>query len=186
MKNSITFLIIFCSLSVFAQNTASNVEYDQVILDGKPAYMNVVTGEIVSTKPNTTSNNRFDTSTSTDTKEVANANTITTNTHMIAKGETLYSISKKYGVTVAQLKELNANIDMNALSVNQKLIVKKSIPDAVINTTFDTNPSKTYTVNKGDTLYALSKKFNTTVGDLMTKNNLTSSLLSIGQNLIIR
>ena len=44
----------------------------------------------------------------------------------------------------------------------------------------------TYTVQKGDSLYSIAKKFNTTVATLKELNNLTSNLLSIGQILIVR
>ena len=43
----------------------------------------------------------------------------------------------------------------------------------------------TYTVKKGDSLYSIAKKFNTTVNDLISKNNLKSTNLSIGQILKI-
>ena len=41
--------------------------------------------------------------------------------------------------------------------------------------------SYTYTVQGGDTLYSIANKFNTTVADLINKNDLTSTLLSVGQ-----
>ncbi len=44
--------------------------------------------------------------------------------HIIKKGETLYSLSKRYGTTVDELKRLN-NLSDNNLSIGQKLIVKK-------------------------------------------------------------
>ena len=42
-----------------------------------------------------------------------------------------------------------------------------------------------YTVKSGDSLYQIAKKNNTTVNDIKTLNNLTSNLLSIGQELKI-
>ena len=51
------------------------------------------------------------------------------------------------------------------------------------------NPSgvteSTYTVQKGDSLYSIAQRFNTTVDKLKELNNLTSNNLSIGQVLII-
>lgn len=44
----------------------------------------------------------------------------------------------------------------------------------------------TYEVQKGETLYAISKKFNITVDDLKKKNNLSDNTLSVGQRLIIK
>ena len=64
------------------------------------------------------------------------------------------------------------NLSSNLLSIGQVL----KIP---------TISSKTYTVQKGDSLYSIAKKFNTTVNEIKTKNNLTSNTLSIGQVLKI-
>ena len=44
---------------------------------------------------------------------------------------------------------------------------------------------KTYTVQRGDTLWSIAKENNVTVNELKEKNNLTTNLLSIGQKLII-
>ena len=48
------------------------------------------------------------------------------------------------------------------------------------------NSVTTYTVQKGDSLYSISKKFNTTPTTLMMLNNLSNTLLNIGQVLIVK
>ena len=45
---------------------------------------------------------------------------------------------------------------------------------------------KRYEVEKGDTLYAISRKFSISVADLKALNNLTDNTLSLGQNLIVQ
>ena len=95
-------------------------------------------------------------------------------TYIVQKGDTLYSIASKYNVTVDELKKLN-NLSSNTLSIGQKLYIKK------VNKT-DEN---TYMVEKGDSLYSIAKKFNTTVDNLKSLNNLTTDTLSTGQVLII-
>ncbi|MDP6921549.1 MAG: glucosaminidase domain-containing protein [Lutibacter sp.] len=45
-------------------------------------------------------------------------------THVVAKGETLYAISRKYGLTVAALKRMN-DLDSDILSIGQRLRIKK-------------------------------------------------------------
>ena len=101
-------------------------------------------------------------------------NTILPNTYTVIKGDTLYSIANKYGLTVNELKELN-NLTNNTLSIGQELLIKE------IN---DNN--NTYTVKSGDTLYKIANENNTTVDKLKDINNLTSNTLSIGQTLKLR
>ena len=101
-----------------------------------------------------------------------------TSTYTVAKGDSLYQIAKKYNTTVEALKSLN-NLTSNTLTIGQKLI----IPEASIEEI--PTPTTTYTVAKGDSLYQIAKKYNTTVEALKLLNNLTSNTLSIGQKLII-
>ena len=42
-----------------------------------------------------------------------------------------------------------------------------------------------YTVKRGDTLYSIAREYNTSIDEIMKKNNLTSNLLSIGQQIIL-
>ena len=95
--------------------------------------------------------------------------TTSTNTYTVKSGDTLYAIANKYNTTVDTLKSLN-NLTSNTLSIGQVL----KLPGSSVST-------DTYTVKSGDTLYAIANKYNTTVNDLKTLNNLTSNTLSIGQ-----
>lgn len=96
----------------------------------------------------------------------------TTNAYVVEKGDTLYSIAKKYSTTVSKIKELN-NLKSDTLSIGQELIIPSS---------FDV---KTHIVKSGDTLYSIARKYNTTVDAIKVANNLTSNVLSIGKELII-
>lgn len=98
------------------------------------------------------------------------------NEYIVQKGDSLWSISKKYGITVDELKNYN-NLKTNNLSINQILKIP-SPGSSSLNT-------KTYTVAKGDSLWSISQKFNTTVNELKNLNNLSSNLLSIGMILKI-
>lgn len=95
--------------------------------------------------------------------------------YTVKSGDTLYSIAKKYGITVDKLKDLN-NLNSNMISVNQKLLVNDQKKDQTTNT---------YVVEKGDNLYSIAKKYSTTVSKIKELNNLKSDTLSIGQELII-
>lgn len=95
-------------------------------------------------------------------------------TYTVKLGDTLYGVARTYGVTVDELKKAN-NLTNNILTVGQVL----NIP----NQTGTTDNS--YTVQSGDSLYSIARRFNTTVDELKTINNLTSDILSIGQKLLI-
>ncbi len=95
--------------------------------------------------------------------------------YTVKSGDSLWSISKKYGVTVNELKEAN-NLTSNSLSIGQILRIPIEEED---------NTSSTYVVKSGDTLYGIANKFNTTVDSLKTLNNLTTNTLGVGQILQI-
>ena len=100
----------------------------------------------------------------------------TGNTYTVKKGDSLWSISKKFGVTVDELKKYN-NLTSNLLNIGQ--VLKIPTKDETI---IDTN---TYTVKRGDTLYSIANAYNISVNELKNYNNLTSNTLSIGQILKI-
>ena len=107
-------------------------------------------------------------------KKMPKENTNVT-TYTVKSGDTLYSIAKKYNTTVNAITTLN-NLTSNTLSIGQTL----KIPTSTQNVT-----EQTYTVKSGDTLYSIARKYNTTLSDLINRNNLKTSNLSIGQKLII-
>lgn len=93
------------------------------------------------------------------------------NYYVVKSGDTLWSIARKYNLSVNELKALN-NLSSNALSVGQRLIVGKE-------------SSNDYVVSSGDTLWAIARKFNVSVDDIKALNNLSSNNLSIGMTLKI-
>ena len=60
-----------------------------------------------------------------------------------------------------------------------------SIGDQLLVPIIEESDYTIYIVKKGDSLYSIAQKYNTTVDELKRKNNLSSNLLSIGQILII-
>lgn len=96
--------------------------------------------------------------------------------YTVKSGDNLYSIARRYGLTMNELMEYN-NLGTTLLSIGQvlKIPTKQTI----------TPSETTYVVKSGDSLYSIARKYNTTVNDLMKYNNLTSNLLSIGQTLKI-
>lgn len=98
--------------------------------------------------------------------------------YAVKSGDTLYSIAKKYNITVDDIKKAN-NLTSNSLSIGQLL----KIP--IAKTPEQDSSLIQYQVKSGDTLYNIANKYNTTVDELKKANNLTSNILSIGQTLTI-
>lgn len=102
------------------------------------------------------------------------------NYYIVKSGDTLYGIARKYNMSVDELKRLN-NLTSNALTFNQRLLIKK--PSSEIE--MPSSNYNTYTVVKGDSLWSISRKFNTSVDNLKDINNLKTNSLSIGQKLLV-
>ena len=121
-------------------------------------------------------------------------------TYKVEKGDTLYSISRKYQITVAELRAANNLSENDVIKVGQKL----KIPTADISsaaalatdnkatttpsgtTLSATTKTKEYTVVKGDTMYSIAKKNGMTLAEFMALNGLdNSSVIKVGQKLKI-
>ncbi len=116
-------------------------------------------------------------------------------TYKVQKGDTLYSISKKYQITVAELRVANNLKEDDVIKIGQKLIIPEAnIGNAVTLSSSNKNNSsnvnigstKNYTVAKGDTVYSIAKKNGMTVSELINLNNLDSNaVIKVGQKLKI-
>lgn len=111
-------------------------------------------------------------------KTTTTPSTSDTQTYTVKSGDSLYKIANQFNTTVDELKSLN-NLSSNLLSIGQIL----KIPTK--STSTPSTDYINYTVVKGDNLYSLAKKYNTTQNEIMKLNNLSSNLLSIGQVLKI-
>ena len=98
------------------------------------------------------------------------------NYYIVKKGDTLYSISRKFNIPVEELKSIN-NLINDLLSIGQQLLITSN---NVIE-----GENIEYIVKPGDTLYSIARNNNTTVSQLADLNNLKSTILTIGQKLII-
>jgi LysM repeat protein len=108
--------------------------------------------------------------------------------HTVAAKETLYSISRLYGVTTDEIKQWN-NLADNSLSVGQEIMVKKpgvkSMAQTGIDKNIPTNKGGLHTVAEKETLFSIARQHGITVDQLKQWNNLTSNELKIGQALVV-
>ena len=117
--------------------------------------------------------------------------------YVVKKGDTLYSISRKYQITVPELRAANNLSENDIVKVGVKLV----IPSADIENAAALSASKTsgaaektvspkssvaYVVQKGDTLYGIARKYNIKLNELLSLNNLdNSSTIKIGQKILV-
>lgn len=93
-------------------------------------------------------------------------------THTVNSGDTLWGLSKAYGVSVSSIMKANG-LTSTIIYPGQKLIIPT------------TSNQTTYTVKPGDTLWGIANKFGTTVNAIRQANNKWDNYLYVGQKLVI-
>lgn len=183
-------VVLLCSNLVLGQ---SKPIYKDVLLNGKPAKLNIATGEFIlvnGKQIDTVKSLEFDNKEAVNKRNasIAKAKQTTTKAsfdavdnssafHTVKAGETLFALAKKYGVTLKELKKAN-NLETTLVSVGQKLRIKdfdkvNEIPDTI-------------KVAKGNTLYSISKTYGITVKALKQINGLKTNTIFIGQELRLK
>jgi len=123
--------------------------------------------------------------------------------YVVAAGDNLGSIAKKFGTTIAELKELNS-LTSNNIGLGKTLVVSKAVPEIVdenaVTTAIASNNSidsfkkkatskvlgEDYYVKKGDSLYSISKKYpGVTISDIKKWNNIKDGDIKPGMKLKI-
>lgn len=95
-------------------------------------------------------------------------------THTVREGDTLFSISRQYDITVGELREWN-DLEEESLSMGMRLrISPPEQQDAV-----------THTVTSQETLFSISRNYGVTIAEIQDWNNLENTILSVGQELTI-
>ena len=96
-------------------------------------------------------------------------------TYTVVKGDTLYKIAAKYGMTVNELKGING-LTTDSIFPGNVLLV---FPQTTTGTTI------TYIIKRGDTLYQIARNFGISVDALKNANGLTSNLINVGEELVV-
>ncbi|GAA0473694.1 LysM peptidoglycan-binding domain-containing protein [Alkalibacterium indicireducens] len=101
-------------------------------------------------------------------------------THTVVRGDTLSHIARANNTTVANLRRLN-NLSSDVIRIGQRLVVggAQATPTPVSN-------QRTHTVVRGDTLSHIAQRYNVTVRQLMTINNLSNDVIFVNQTLRLR
>ncbi len=95
--------------------------------------------------------------------------------HIVHRGESLYTIARRYGTTVARLKSIN-NLSSSTIFPGQKLTVQPG----------SRGDLRRYRVQRGDTPGGIARRFRVALSALLRVNNLSSrSTIYAGQWLLI-
>lgn len=110
--------------------------------------------------------------------------------HRVQRGETLGHIAQAYRTSVSAIRAANNYVDPRRLQIGQRLIIPRSgvTPARVAQATpaAGADGSLTVTVQRGDTLWAISRRYNVSTAQLMRINGLSSSLIRPGDQITVR
>ena len=105
-------------------------------------------------------------------------------TYTVRPGDSLSRIARRNGVRLRDLMRWN-KLDRTLITPGQKLVLWKLQPRRSAPTITNGKGSKTYTVQSGDTLWDLARRFEVSVNDLQTWNGLSNATIKPGQQLAI-
>jgi len=127
-------------------------------------------------------------------------------THVVKAGESLFAISRRYGVTIAEIQQWN-QLAGTALDVGRELILYSSIDHgettpppsitemeqmddaqrtSIVRDMDSATGSENYVVRSGDTLYQIARNHDMSVNELRSLNNLDNDMLRVGQRIMVR
>lgn len=99
--------------------------------------------------------------------------------YTVQKGDSLWSISQKYGTTTAQLQAENG-LSSTVIYPNQVIEIASKVSSSSA-----PSMTNTYTIQSGDTLFKIARQFNVSVANLKAWNNLSTDLIYVGRTLKI-
>lgn len=105
--------------------------------------------------------------------------------YVVIKGDSFYSIGKKFGVSANAIAKVNPGIDPTRLKVGDKLQIPPPAPattPGVAQATADAG-TDVYVVKSGDTLGKIAQSHNTTINEIKALNALKTDRINIGQKL---
>ena len=204
MKKWMFSILLFCTMSVFAQKDTLETEliagkkyYIHIVQAGNSLWgihklYNVSVNEIVAANPGIENGIKVG-------QKISVPVPIEVKYHEVSAGETVYAVAKKYGVKTDDLIAANPGTE-NGIVKGQKIIIPitevatipsqnipqktETSPVAPLKITF-TDSTIQHVVLDHETLYSVSKRFMVSIDDLKSINDLKSSKIKPGDTLLI-
>jgi LysM repeat protein len=113
--------------------------------------------------------------------------------YTVTKGDSFYTIAKKFGVTVKAIEAANPGVEPTKLQIGQKLQIPAAAAAPAAGSSTVTpgalemgrSGEQVYTVKSGDTLTKIAEQFGTTIKALRAENSLETDKIKVGQKLKI-
>lgn len=120
------------------------------------------------------------------TSSKSSSSSTSSSTYKVKSGDSLWKISKKYGMTINELKKLNG-LKSDLLRVGQVLKLKGSTSSSSSSSSkVSSSSTSTYKVKSGDSLSKIASKYGTTVSKLKSLNGLKSDVIYVNQVLKVK
>ena len=122
-----------------------------------------------------------------DASKVGQSKAIAQNvtSHSVKKGETLFSISKIYNISIDELKKIN-NIIKEKIHPGQHIKISQPVPEPRTETLAKVEEApkmSTHKVQSGESLFSIAKEYKVSVDDLKRLNNITNENIHAGQEI---
>jgi LysM repeat protein len=106
--------------------------------------------------------------------------------HVVQRGDTLYSLARRYGTTVSAIVQANGLRNSNWIYVGQRLVIPGAGTTTTSGSSSSSSSGSVHVVQRGENLYRIALRYGTTVQALALANNLpNTSLIYAGQRLVI-
>ncbi len=103
------------------------------------------------------------------------------------KGDSFYTIGKKFGVSASAIAKANPGVDSTRLKIGQKLTIPATASGSSVRTSVvEANlggAENTYVVKAGDTLSKIAKASGASIDDIRALNGLKTDRINVGQKL---
>jgi LysM repeat protein len=106
--------------------------------------------------------------------------------YVVQRGDTLYSIARRYGTTVNAIVQANGLRNSNWIYVGQRLVIPGAGTTTTSGSSGSSSSGSVHVVQRGENLFRIALRYGTTVQALAQANNLSNtSLIYVGQRLVI-